>query len=343
MREASCVGALIKDEHGRVFAHRRTLTRRLFPGVWDIPGGHVETGETWEEALAREVEEETGWRLRGVQGVLADWEWEHDGVVRHELDFLVEVDGDLNAPRLEEGKQDAHAWVGHDDLDLMMVGRTDGDRRLRDVVAKAVRTRLNDRLRLEPIGPEHAGDVRRLHRDRVVAEWYAGAYSTEEEARRFAAVCHEGWESEGVHKWIAYDRKGGELVGRGGLSRVAAPGAPYDGIRAALPRALGQEWAAQRLELGWAVREPFQRQGYATEIGRAGLDFAFGPLGATVVVAFTERHNVRSRAVMERLDMTYAGEFPAEGWNESNTELLPDAPFALYVLEAGRTGRGAAT
>lgn len=147
-----CVGALIRDRRGRIFVHRRSPDRRLFPGIWDIVGGHVEPGETAPEALAREIEEETGWRLRRIEACVADWQWEYDGVVRRELDFLVEVDGDLGSPRLEAGKHDAYDWVGPDNLDLMMVGRTDGDRRLRDIVARAVRTRLTGRLRLEPIG-----------------------------------------------------------------------------------------------------------------------------------------------------------------------------------------------
>jgi hypothetical protein len=90
-------------------------------------------------------------------------------VVRRELDYLVSVAGDLGAPQLEEGKHDAYAWVGLSDLDLLMVGRTDHDRRLRDVVAKAVRVRLTDRLRLEPArGGEHrilaVGAAARLQR-----------------------------------------------------------------------------------------------------------------------------------------------------------------------------------
>src|SRR5580700_4381954 len=132
MIKAEVVGALIRDDSNRVFAHRRSPGRRLLPGTWDVPGGHVEPGETPEQALAREIEEETGWRLRRIEAQIAAWDWEHDGVLRHERDYLVEVEGDLASPRLEAGKQDAYAWVGPDNLDLMMVGRTDGDRRLRD-------------------------------------------------------------------------------------------------------------------------------------------------------------------------------------------------------------------
>jgi 8-oxo-dGTP pyrophosphatase MutT (NUDIX family) len=138
-----------------VFVQRRSTTRRVLPGIWDIVGGHIEVGETLEEALAREIKEETGWELRRIGAQIADWEWEHDGVVRRELDYLVEVEGDLAAPRLEPGKHDACAWVGVDNLELLMDGRTDGDHRLRDIVAMAVQ--LETPLRTHGRRDEEAG------------------------------------------------------------------------------------------------------------------------------------------------------------------------------------------
>lgn len=313
----ACVGALVRDERNRVYVQRRTADRRLLPGIWDIVGGHVESGETPEGALEREIEEETGWTLRRIEAVVADWEWEYDGVVRHELDYLVEVDGDLDAPRLEVGKHDASAWVGPDDLELMMVGRTDGDRRLRDLVAKAVRTRLTDRLRLEPAGPGHASDLYRLHLDEAVAYWHGGAWSEEDAVTRAAGLAL-AWEVDGVGKWMAYARDSGELVGRGGLSYADVAG-------------------ARRLEVGWTVRPALWGRGYATEIGRAGLAVAFGERGADEVVAFTERHNTRSRAVMERLGMRHVGEFPHRGLVEGRDGVHDDAPFALYALRRATT------
>jgi RimJ/RimL family protein N-acetyltransferase len=90
-----------------------------------------------------------------------------------------------------------------------------------------------------------------------------------------------------VHKWLAYERGTRELVGRGGLSWVDLAG-------------------RRRLEVGWALRGDRWGRGYATEIGRAGLAYA-EELGTADVVAFTEPHNTRSRAVMERMGMRYAG------------------------------------
>jgi RimJ/RimL family protein N-acetyltransferase len=73
---------------------------------------------------------------------------------------------------------------------------------------------------------------------------------------------------------------------------------------------------ANWLEIGWALRRQFWGRGYAAEIGRAGLAFAFGVLGAQTVVSCTARHNLRSRAVMERIGMRYAGEIRTRGMAE---------------------------
>jgi ADP-ribose pyrophosphatase YjhB (NUDIX family) len=40
------------------------LTRRLDNGLWCLPGGHMEAGESVEECCAREVFEETGLQVR---------------------------------------------------------------------------------------------------------------------------------------------------------------------------------------------------------------------------------------------------------------------------------------
>ena len=188
------------------------------------------------------------------------------------------------------------------------------------------------RLRLEPIGPDHAADLWRLHQDEAVAAWWGGPW-TVEDAHRYAAAMAGQWAADGAGKWIAHDLGTGELVGRGGLSRLGPDAEVTGRIAALLP---GRGWLRDRLELGWTVRSALWGQGYATEIGRAGLDYAFGELGAEAVAAFTERHNRRSRAVTERLGMSMDGQFPARGLVEGRTGVHDGAPFALYaVVHAG--------
>ena len=57
-----CVGAIVHDGHGRLLLIRRG--QEPSRGLWSLPGGRVEPGETAAEAVEREVLEETGLRVR---------------------------------------------------------------------------------------------------------------------------------------------------------------------------------------------------------------------------------------------------------------------------------------
>ena len=53
-----CVGAVIKDDQGRLLLIKRG--HEPGAGLWSLPGGRIEAGETDAEALVREMREETG-------------------------------------------------------------------------------------------------------------------------------------------------------------------------------------------------------------------------------------------------------------------------------------------
>ncbi len=54
----ACAGAVVRDEAGRILLVLRG--REPSRGLWSLPGGRLEPGETAEAALVREVREETG-------------------------------------------------------------------------------------------------------------------------------------------------------------------------------------------------------------------------------------------------------------------------------------------
>lgn len=135
-----CAGALIVDDQGRIFVQRRSMDRRLFPGAWDVVGGHLEPGETVEEALRREVREETGWTVSHVLATVGEYAYTgDDGLARLETDFLIRVDGDLDRPRLEPTKHTAYRWLAADELSLLDEGRTPGDVLIRQLVTDGFR------------------------------------------------------------------------------------------------------------------------------------------------------------------------------------------------------------
>jgi mutator protein MutT len=53
------VNAVMLHRH-RVLLAKRSIGRRSYPGLWSFPGGHVEPGESLEQALHRELGEEIG-------------------------------------------------------------------------------------------------------------------------------------------------------------------------------------------------------------------------------------------------------------------------------------------
>jgi [ribosomal protein S5]-alanine N-acetyltransferase len=162
-------------------------------------------------------------------------------------------------------------------------------------------TVLTERLRLVPISEAHGDELYELHLDPAIAQWWDVTW-TRDDAAAQAARFAVGWRNDGVSKWMAYLRSSGQLVGRGGITRMWLDG-------------------AFRYEVGWALYGRFWGRGYATEIGQASIAFASDRLGVDEVVAFTEPHNRRSRAVMERLGMANRREIVHD-----------DRDFVLYRL-----------
>ena len=62
------------------------------------------------------------------------------------------------------------------------------------------------------------------------------------------------------------------------------------------------------IEIGWRLAQQHWRKGYATEAARSVLRVGFEALNLHEIVSFTSVHNLRSRAVMERLGMQEAAE-----------------------------------
>jgi 8-oxo-dGTP diphosphatase len=52
------VACIIRNDEGQVLFQRRTGAHGA--GTWSVPGGHLEMGETFEQAVVREVREEIG-------------------------------------------------------------------------------------------------------------------------------------------------------------------------------------------------------------------------------------------------------------------------------------------
>ena len=144
------------------------------------------------------------------------------------------------------------------------------------------------RLTLRPFRPADAADVRRLAGEREVA------YNTLTIPHPYPEGAAEEWIASHPPAFVA------------GTRAVFAITQTQD---AGLVGAIGLEIAPadQRAELGYWVGIPWWNRGYATEAGRAVLEYGFGPLGLHRIMA---RHFVRNPAsgrVLEKLGMQREG------------------------------------
>jgi len=102
-----CVGAVVRDDAGRLLLIRRG--HEPSRGLWSLPGGRVEPGESLEAAVVREVREETGLDVRvgaPVGSVLIA-----AGAVVYDVTDFACTPRDPTAPPVAGDDADDVAWV----------------------------------------------------------------------------------------------------------------------------------------------------------------------------------------------------------------------------------------
>jgi len=114
-----CVGAVVTDGQGRLLMIKRG--RDPAAGLWSIPGGRIEPGESDAEALVREMLEETSLTVQVGRLLGRVRRPGLDGAVIDIRDYTATVTGGTLCP----GDDAADArWVAAGDMDSLEI--TDG-------------------------------------------------------------------------------------------------------------------------------------------------------------------------------------------------------------------------
>jgi 8-oxo-dGTP diphosphatase len=105
---------VVLERNGEVLMMRRAGTG-FFDGLYSLPGGHVEPGESLREAAARELVEETGVRVQ--PGTLEPLGVVHRLSDTNRIDFFLRVRAWEGEPQIcERDKCDAMGWFGRNAL-----------------------------------------------------------------------------------------------------------------------------------------------------------------------------------------------------------------------------------
>jgi RimJ/RimL family protein N-acetyltransferase len=157
-----------------------------------------------------------------------------------------------------------------------------------------------DRLLMRPLTTSDLDEFVELHAMPEVERTMKGAFDRPTALARLERNELE-WEERGHGLVAILERAGGRFLGRSGL----------------------KYWPQfDEIEVGWVLRTEAWGRGFATEAGRACLDWGFRTLEVPYITAMILRDNHRSVAVATRL-----------GMRPIRSDLLMDLPVDVYALK----------
>ncbi|MEV0379705.1 GNAT family N-acetyltransferase [Nonomuraea sp. NPDC050643] len=133
---------------------------------------------------------------------------------------------------------------------------------------------------------------------------------TREQSDAMVDRIERDFDARGYGLWALEVRESGRFIGFAGLV-LQTFDAPF------LPA----------VEIGWRLAREAWGHGYATEAARRAAAYGFGEAGLDEIISMTAVGNTRSRAVMERLGMTYDA-----GADFDHPWLAPNSPILRHVV-----------
>jgi len=113
------------------------------------------------------------------------------------------------------------------------------------------------------------------------------------------------WELRGTGQWALEEKSSGAFVGRAGTHRPER--ADWPGV-----------------EVGWTLHPDHWGKGYATEAGKASVDYAFAHHDVDALYSIILPENRASQAVARRLGF--------EPWEERVLSFFPSMPHVIWRL-----------
>jgi 8-oxo-dGTP diphosphatase len=115
----------------KVFLAQRAMTKKFLPGVFEIPGGHIDFGEDVQAGLKREVREELGKDIT-LGGVFSAFTYlnEIKGAHAIEVTFFAQFEGAIDDYKLHPDDHMAAGWFSEDEFETFAVNREPDDQEL---------------------------------------------------------------------------------------------------------------------------------------------------------------------------------------------------------------------
>lgn len=107
------VGAVVA-KNARVLLLQRPQ-EDFMGGIYELPSGKVEAGETLSDALYREIEEETGLKIEKIDKYLGHFDYESkSGKATRQFNYVVTV---FEPTEIQLQEHDKYVWINRNQLE----------------------------------------------------------------------------------------------------------------------------------------------------------------------------------------------------------------------------------
>ena len=131
----------------QIFLAKRADTKKFYPGVYEIPGGHIDFGEDIVAGVKREVHEELGKNIRvGDPFSVFTYLNEVKGAHTIEVAYFAQFEGGDDDIKLEPEDHSAYGWFFEDQAEEYFVNRSADDPE-RAVIVRGFRLLSGDPLK----------------------------------------------------------------------------------------------------------------------------------------------------------------------------------------------------
>lgn len=105
----------------KVFLPKRAATKKFLPGIYELPGGHINFGEDITEGLKREILEEFQVKIKvGDPFYVFTYENKIKGSHSIEVDFFATFESPVENIKLNPEDHSEYAWFSENELDKII-------------------------------------------------------------------------------------------------------------------------------------------------------------------------------------------------------------------------------
>ena len=125
-----------REENGvkQVFLARRADTKKFLPGVWELPGGHIDYGEDMRKGLAREVQEEFGMSIN-VSDVLDVFTYINEVKKSHSIEVIYMAQFTDPLENIQTNPEDHSTYGWFSEAELLQTFVSPKDERDPEIIA----------------------------------------------------------------------------------------------------------------------------------------------------------------------------------------------------------------